>query len=108
MKKMRISCEVKFPKNSQPFCNFRFDSDVKVADFIDKDRHVWDDFQLKDCFSDSNRDVILYIPLSCKERPNGLLWHYEKKGDYTVRSGYRLALSGKSRGEGSNPTQVQK
>lgn len=36
--------------------------------------------------------VILKIPLPKKQSKDEVLWHYDKKGDYSVKSGYQLAL----------------
>ncbi|KAK2665191.1 hypothetical protein Ddye_003765 [Dipteronia dyeriana] len=43
--------------------------------------------------------MILSIPCSFSQLPNMRLWHYDKLGSYSVKSGYHLAFS-----LSSNPT----
>ncbi|CAL9026263.1 unnamed protein product [Prunus brigantina] len=51
----------------------------------------WNVPLLKDIFWDEEVDAILQIPLVSLVRHDCLLWHYERNGMYSVKSGYQLA-----------------
>ena len=38
-------------------------------------------------------DAILSVPLGSTQMEDSLLWHFEKTGIYTVRSGYKLGTT---------------
>ena len=39
-----------------------------------------------------NIEVILKIPLPISQKEDVLLWHFNKKGEYTIKSCYQMAL----------------
>ena len=53
----------------------------------------WDIELLKDLFSEQDAWAIAGIPLSNTTREDVLIWHFERRGMYTVRSGYHVARS---------------
>ncbi|KAL5822624.1 hypothetical protein ACOSQ4_020524 [Xanthoceras sorbifolium] len=76
--------------------------DLKVASLISPSFHSWDLAKLDQVFVAADRDSILEIPLSLGDCADSLIWHFDKNGEYSVKSGYRvaaqekLALSGSS------------
>lgn len=41
-------------------------------------------------------EAILKIPLLRIQKENELLWHYDKQGEYSVKSGFQIALKNKA------------
>lgn len=66
-----------------------FVSSTRVSDFI-KDG-CWDVPKLKAHLSDHEAVFVSEIPISSTNISDRIIWHYESKGNYTVKSGYRLA-----------------
>lgn len=67
--------------------NLSYDNNMKVADFLlhsDK----WNLNKLKTLFLPYEVDVILKIPLTRNRPPDSRFWKFDKKGIYTVKSGY--------------------
>ncbi|KAM7529995.1 hypothetical protein LguiB_033405 [Lonicera macranthoides] len=48
----------------------------------------WDIDIVNDLFNERDRDQILAVPLSAKQQNDRWMWHWDKKGRCTVRSGY--------------------
>ena len=48
-------------------------------------------------FGPEDADAILSIPVSRTGMADVLRWHYTKDGEYSVKSGYRVAMSGSPR-----------
>lgn len=67
-----------------------FNLDSFVADFITGGR--WNTSKLKDHVSAKAISDIISIPLSFTDAHDRLVWHYTSKGNYTVKSGYYVAL----------------
>ncbi|PON47863.1 hypothetical protein TorRG33x02_322000 [Trema orientale] len=66
--------------------------DVRVTDLI-MYSGVWNEELIDRTFcAFLNRDAILSIPLSDGSHSDGILWHYEDSGSYTVKSRYRFSL----------------
>ncbi|KAI9192846.1 hypothetical protein LWI28_028435 [Acer negundo] len=53
--------------------------------------------KLNQLFVGMDIEVILSIPISIRGDVDKLVWHYDIKGFYKVKSGYNLALSEKNR-----------
>ncbi|KAL5570726.1 hypothetical protein UlMin_020323 [Ulmus minor] len=51
----------------------------------------WDSSLIRKSFHEDEANAILSLPLPRRTTPDTLLWHYDKSGNYTVRSGYWLA-----------------
>ncbi|KAL5546838.1 hypothetical protein UlMin_006525 [Ulmus minor] len=56
----------------------------------------WDSTLIRASFHEDEADAILSLPLPRRSIPDTVLWHYDKSGHYTVRSGYWLATKCKS------------
>lgn len=62
-----------------------------VAELITAD-HQWDDTKLRRHFHDVDAAEIIKLPLPAEPADDAVLWHYDKRGHYSVKSGYQLAL----------------
>ncbi|XVE59633.1 hypothetical protein DITRI_Ditri05aG0061700 [Diplodiscus trichospermus] len=55
-------------------------------------RKEWNVTLLQQLFCEDDGKAILSLPLAMHEEEDRLIRHYEKKGCYLVRSGYRVAV----------------
>ncbi|KAL6204988.1 hypothetical protein ACLB2K_022254 [Fragaria x ananassa] len=62
--------------------------ELKVADLIDPDDRAWQVHLLQELFTQHEVDLIAKIPLSCRAPSDRLVWHFDKRGRYNVKSGY--------------------
>ncbi|KAH7576721.1 hypothetical protein JRO89_XS01G0135800 [Xanthoceras sorbifolium] len=69
------------------------DDELKMVAFIDKISHWWDVLKLEEVLLDIDRDEILSILLSIQEKPDRIMWHFDKSGIYKVKSGYKLGMN---------------
>ncbi|KAL5738018.1 hypothetical protein ACOSP7_030779 [Xanthoceras sorbifolium] len=76
--------------------------DLKVASLISPSSHSWDLTKLDQVFVAADRDSILEIPLSLADCNDSLIWHFDKNGEYSVKSGYRVAAQEKLSLKGSS------
>ncbi|KAH9688162.1 reverse transcriptase domain-containing protein [Citrus sinensis] len=65
-----------------------------VADLI-KANNQWDEIKLRQHFLDVDTAEIIKIPLLAEKAEDEVLWHYDKRGNYSVKNGYQLALRSK-------------
>lgn len=63
----------------------------RVSDIIDHDNHTWLEQVVEDLFNDAEAEIILQLPLSYHTTIDRLIWHFDNKGIYTVKSGYYVA-----------------
>lgn len=61
--------------------------DTLVSEFIN-DENQWNEGLIYNHFDKMDADRIVSIPLPRRPIKDQLLWHYEKRGQYTVKSGY--------------------
>ncbi|XP_024196188.1 uncharacterized protein LOC112199393 [Rosa chinensis] len=59
-----------------------------VADLIDQGEHVWFLPLLQEMFTLDEVCMIASIPLSIRPAEDRLIWHYDRRGTYNVKSGY--------------------
>ncbi|KAL5790036.1 hypothetical protein ACOSQ2_004924 [Xanthoceras sorbifolium] len=85
----------------RPFSNAPVD-DLMVASLISSSSHSWDLTKLDQVFVAADRDSILEIPLSLGDCNDSLIWHFDKTGEYSVKSGYRVAAQEKLSLKGSS------
>lgn len=64
-----------------------------VGDLIDEERGEWLTTVIHDIFTTEEAHLILKIPLSMRNAEDRLVWHYDSKGVFSVKSGYHVALS---------------
>ncbi|KAK3228250.1 hypothetical protein Dsin_008112 [Dipteronia sinensis] len=62
-----------------------------TVDFLKTESGDWNLDLLQSSFITEAVDMILSIPPSNPSFEDSLLWHFEKEGEYSVRSGYRVA-----------------
>ncbi|KAK9214864.1 hypothetical protein WN944_006864 [Citrus x changshan-huyou] len=79
-----------------------------VAELIDGNR-CWKEHIIYQCFGTDDAYLIVQIPLPRRQSEDILLWHYDKRGQHLVKSGYQVALSQKHHGipSCSNPNPSQ-
>ncbi|KAL6194310.1 hypothetical protein ACLB2K_035394 [Fragaria x ananassa] len=65
--------------------------DLVVADLIDENTRSWSLEWLEELFTHEEVDMIQRIPLSARRGADVLIWHYDKRGQYSVNSGYKVA-----------------
>ncbi|KAL5767804.1 hypothetical protein ACOSQ2_014587 [Xanthoceras sorbifolium] len=53
----------------------------------------WNESLVRGHFSSDEAVVILNIPLCTFPQPDSLLWHFDKRGEFSVKSAYKVALS---------------
>ncbi|XP_061996621.1 uncharacterized protein LOC133714520 [Rosa rugosa] len=61
-----------------------------VADLIDGDIMTWATDFMRELFTEGEVERMASIPLSIRGVEDCLVWHYDKKGFYQVRSGYHV------------------
>ena len=71
--------------------------------FIDSELGGWDINVVKSVFLPFEAEAILSIPISPSLPEDALIWAWTKKGDFMVKSAYRVALKWltKDRGRGA-------
>lgn len=60
----------------------------KVNDLIDPECHEWLQPVIHELFTNTEAQCILRIPLSLRPMEDRLIWHYDRKGLFSVKSGY--------------------
>nr|GEU52210.1 reverse transcriptase [Tanacetum cinerariifolium] len=68
-----------------------FHNNNTVSDFIE-DGH-WNVRKLREHISASEAEMVLQIPISQTGSSDKLIWHFDPKGQYTVKSGYKQAMA---------------
>lgn len=68
-----------------------------MAHIIDHEERVWMPQVINELFSEDEAEIILKIPLSHGASEDRLIWHYDVKGVYNVKSGYSVARSNEVR-----------
>ena len=61
-----------------------------VSELIDSNQS-WNVTKVYQHFMKEDVDLITSIPLPQRPKPDQILWHYNKQGNYIVKSGYRIA-----------------
>ena len=65
--------------------------EATISEFIDDDNQ-WKVALIYQHFMKEDADMITRIPLPSKPMEDQVLWHYDKKKDHNVKSGYQIAL----------------
>ena len=68
----------------------------RVCDIIDQDNGEWVKDVVVDLFTEDEALLILKIPLSVRSAEDRLIWHYDRNGIFSVKSGYHVARSFKN------------
>lgn len=68
--------------------------DFPVSDLITASGG-WNESVLNELFDEEEKVAILNIPLVVSQAQDILVWHYNRNGRYSVKSGYWLAMKDK-------------
>ncbi|KAK9924950.1 hypothetical protein M0R45_033291 [Rubus argutus] len=80
------------PHNFKPFSSPREGTESwKVGDIINQQSHNWIHPVISELFSKAEVELILKIPLSHSTAEDRLIWHFDTKGRFYVKSGYHIA-----------------
>ncbi|KAH9724450.1 reverse transcriptase domain-containing protein [Citrus sinensis] len=79
------------PNTFKPFSMPSLWEDAKVAELIDA-RNQWKADLILEHFNKEDAAAIMRIPLLRSPKMDEVCWHFDKKGMYTVKSGYQIAL----------------
>ncbi|KAK1370542.1 hypothetical protein POM88_036634 [Heracleum sosnowskyi] len=79
---------------------------ISVVDLKLENGH-WDEEFIKSNFNKEDALCILSLPCEEAEIRDEILWHYSKNGDYSVKSGYKIALRNDNQAEASNMTKTE-
>ncbi|KAH9709496.1 putative reverse transcriptase/RNA-dependent DNA polymerase [Citrus sinensis] len=80
------------PATFQPISPKTLPHETVVADLIDSE-NKWRVDRLEQHFMKEDIEAILKILLPSGKEEDEVLWHFDKKGEYSVKSGYQLALN---------------
>jgi hypothetical protein len=64
---------------------------ARVSMLIDKDLTRWDQNKLEDLFAAEEVEAIAFIPLSCTNQEDIMIWRGSTNGIFSVKSAYHLA-----------------
>ncbi|GKD48782.1 hypothetical protein Tco_1277758 [Tanacetum coccineum] len=68
-----------------------FHSGHKISDFIENGH--WNVRKLREHILATEAEMVLQIPISQTGSSDKLIWHFDPKGQYTVKSGYKQAIA---------------
>lgn len=68
-----------------------------VSELIDNTSATWNRGALNQCFVAADTNAILGIPLYTRQLDNFWAWNFERNGNFTVRSAYRMLADTKRR-----------
>ncbi|XP_062007626.1 uncharacterized protein LOC133724796 [Rosa rugosa] len=63
----------------------------KVSDLLST-TGVWNEALIRRLFGREEAEIILNIPLSCRNIPDRLIWKLERKGEFSVKTAYRFSF----------------
>ncbi|XP_062103477.1 uncharacterized protein LOC133814546 [Humulus lupulus] len=82
-------------------------SGLRVIDLRKADGE-WDENFIRNIFIKEDADCILSIAPGHLNSSDKRIWHYNHNGDYSVRSGYQVAIREKERAEGSDMKETER
>ncbi|OMO99000.1 reverse transcriptase [Corchorus capsularis] len=68
--------------------NGKIPEDMLVAELMQEDDTCWNRDLIRTIFNEADAEAILQIPLSYRLRHDILVWHFDNKGFYSIKSGY--------------------
>ena len=78
--------------NIQAILSTKAPSGIHKSELIDGE-NKWKEVLIQQNFMKEDAQQILNIPLPRTPKPDKLLWHFDKRGEYSVKSGYQVALN---------------
>ncbi|KAH9764612.1 putative reverse transcriptase/RNA-dependent DNA polymerase [Citrus sinensis] len=82
------------PTTFKPFSPPSLPIDSRVSDLINA-ANQWNEGLINQHFGKEDVEMILRIPLPSRPMEDQIVWHYDKKWIYSVKSGYQVALKEK-------------
>ncbi|KAK0592975.1 hypothetical protein LWI29_028449 [Acer saccharum] len=82
-------CWLPRPSTFKPFSPPRLGQTAKVHELM-LPSGGWNVGLIREIFWPEDANLILSLPCSVGSQPDSLMWHYDKYGAYSVKSGYRL------------------
>ena len=79
------------PETFRPLSIQNLPAEATVSEFINAENQ-WDHRKVQQWFWEEDANEILRIQLPRKLRMDEIIWHFDKKGVYAVKSGYQLVL----------------
>lgn len=64
-----------------------------VNELMKERGRVWNGIPIRQLFSQQEAECIRQIPISQLRAKDRLVWHFTKKGNYTMNSGYQLTVN---------------
>lgn len=86
-----FSCWLPRPSTFRPVSAPAIRVDSTVAELIDGQQR-WKERLIHDSFAREDAEAILKIPLPKRPKEDQLIWHYDRRGKYSVTSGYQVAM----------------
>ncbi|XP_024038343.1 uncharacterized protein LOC112097373 [Citrus clementina] len=80
------------PLTFKPISKPSLPADALVAELINED-HTWNEGLIHRHFTKIDAEAIVRILLPRRPMKDEVIWHYDKKGQYSVKSGYQIALN---------------
>lgn len=71
-----------------PDCNL-----IQVSDLFDPNNKCWKSNVVTDLFSDLEASLIISLPISQRLPEDRVIWHFDKKGLFSIKSAYHVALN---------------
>ncbi|KAH9799959.1 reverse transcriptase domain-containing protein [Citrus sinensis] len=78
------------PETFRPISSPTIPNEAVVSELIDSNQN-WNVIKVFQHFIKEDAELITSIPLPRRPKPDQIMWHYDKQGNYTVKSGYRIA-----------------
>ncbi|KAL9441066.1 hypothetical protein AB3S75_019689 [Citrus x aurantiifolia] len=79
------------PSTFKPLSRIKMPIDTTVSMMVDNENR-WKTYLIQQNFVKDDAEAILSIPLPRRQSEDEVIWHYDKRGKYTVKSGYQVAL----------------
>ncbi|KAK4389697.1 putative mitochondrial protein [Sesamum angolense] len=67
-------------------------SEARVAKLIDRNTGCWQTDLVRQVIDVDDANLVLEMPLNRMGRPDVFIWHYTRKGEFSIRSAYQLEL----------------
>lgn len=83
------------PETFRPISTPTLPYDAVISELID-DNQSWNLTKVYQHFIKEDADLIISIPLPRRPKLDQVFWHYDKQGNYSIKSGYQIAQKIKS------------
>ncbi|CAN1326400.1 Putative ribonuclease H protein At1g65750 [Linum perenne] len=89
-------------------CDFDKEANCRISECILLPQRCWNLTKLRSLFSEETVKQICTIPLGPEELEDRWVWHFEPKGNFTVRSCYKVLNRGRLQGTNAQIEQSSK